>query len=54
MFFSGPESEKVSKVVEPINGSVQAFAISPRSYHAVSTVRGGERFTIVYSFYPDA
>ena len=53
MFFSGPEPESVSKVVEPRHGSVQAFAISPRSYHAVSTVHGGERFTVVYSFYPD-
>ena len=54
MLFSGPEPETVSKVVEPLHGSVQAFAISPRSYHAVSTVHQGERFTVVYSFYPDA
>ena len=53
MLFSGPEPETVSKVVQPRHGSVQAFAISPRSYHAVSTVHGGERFTIVYSFFPD-
>lgn len=52
MFFHGPEPEMVSNVIEPINGSVQAFAISPRSYHAVSTVHAEERFTIVYSFYP--
>ena len=53
MFFGGPEPETVSEVVEPINGSVQGFAISPRSYHAVSTVHRGERFTLVYSFYPN-
>ena len=53
MFFSGPEPESVRKIVDPKHGSVQAFAISPRSYHAVSTVHGGERFTVVYSFYPD-
>ena len=53
MFFGGPEPETVSRVMEPINGSVQGFAISPRSYHAVSTVHRGERFTLVYSFYPD-
>ena len=51
MFFGGPEPETVGKVVEPIHGSAQAFAISPRSYHAVSTVHQGERFTVVYSFY---
>lgn len=53
MLFSGPEPESVCKVIEPIHGSVQAFAISPHSYHAVSTVHGGERITIVYSFYPE-
>lgn len=54
MFFAGPEPETVSKVVEPRNGSVQAFAISPRSYHAVSTVHAGARYTVVYSFYADS
>ena len=53
MLFGGPEPEMVSKVVEPRNESIQAFAISPRSYHAVSTVRACERFTLVYSFYQD-
>ena len=53
MFFAGPQPETVSKIVEPRHGSVQAFAISHQSYHAVSTVHGGERFTVVYSFYPE-
>ena len=53
MLFSGPEPETVSKIVEPRHGSVQAFAISPRSYHAVSTVHSGERYTVVYSFFRD-
>ena len=52
MLFSGPEPESLSKVIEPFNGSIQAFLISSHSYHAVSTVHSGERFTIVYSFYP--
>lgn len=51
MLFSGPDPETVTKVLRPRHGSVQAFEISPRSYHAVSTVYGGERFTVVYSFY---
>lgn len=53
MFFDGPEPETVNKVIKPGHGSVQAFAISPRSYHAVSTVHRGERFTVVYSFYSE-
>ena len=52
MLFNGSSPETVTKIVEPRHGSVQAFAISARSYHAVSTVHGGERFTVVYSFYP--
>lgn len=52
MLFSGPEPESLTKVIEPANGSIQAFPVSPCSYHAVSTVHSGERFTIVYSFYP--
>ena len=51
MLFSGPEPESLTKVIEPVSGSIQAFSISPYSYHAVSTVHSGERFTIVYSFY---
>lgn len=54
MLFSGPQPECLSKVIEPVNGSIQAFSISPHSYHAVSTVHFGERFTMVYSFYPAA
>ena len=54
MFFQGPEPEMASNVIEPLSGSVQAFAISPRSYHAVSTVHADRRFTIVYSFYPNS
>ena len=54
MLFSGPNPETVSKVLEPTNGSVLGFAISSQSYHAVSTVHGGERYSIVYSFYPES
>jgi len=51
MFFSDSQAEHLSDLVEPISGSIQGFKISPQSYHAVSTVHGGERYTIVYSFY---
>ena len=51
MFFHGPTPESVHRIIRPQSGSIQAFAISPRSYHAVSTVYSGERFTVVYSFF---
>ncbi|MFT4530271.1 MAG: Rps23 Pro-64 3,4-dihydroxylase Tpa1-like proline 4-hydroxylase [Gammaproteobacteria bacterium] len=51
MLFSGPQPDQLSKIIPPQSGSIQGFAISPDSHHAVSTVHGGERFTIVYSFF---
>jgi Rps23 Pro-64 3,4-dihydroxylase Tpa1-like proline 4-hydroxylase len=51
MLFSGPEPDQLNKVVPPKSGTIQGFEISSKSHHAVSTVHGGERFTIVYSFF---
>jgi hypothetical protein len=50
MLFGSANPEDVRRVVRPLHASGFAFAISPRSFHAVSQVRGGERFTLVYSF----
>jgi Rps23 Pro-64 3,4-dihydroxylase Tpa1-like proline 4-hydroxylase len=50
MLFSGPSADNVQRVIRPLHGSAFAFAITPRSFHAVSTVRSGERYTLVYSF----
>lgn len=51
VFFNSPDPADVHKVFRPLHNSVVGFAISPNSNHAVSTVHGGERFTLVYSFY---
>ena len=51
IFFNSQEPADIHKVFRPFHNSVVGFAISPRSNHAVSTVYGGERFTLVYSFY---
>ncbi|WOH82137.1 cyclophane-containing peptide 2OG-Fe(II) oxygenase YhhC [Bradyrhizobium sp. BEA-2-5] len=50
MLFSGPTVEEVARLIRPRHASGMAFEISPTSYHAVSTIRSGERYTIVYSF----
>jgi len=50
MIFNESSPESLSEVIEPVNGSVQGFEISKKSHHAVSTVHGGERYTVVYSF----
>jgi Rps23 Pro-64 3,4-dihydroxylase Tpa1-like proline 4-hydroxylase len=51
LFFNSPDPADVHKVLRPVHNSAVAFAISPNSHHAVTTVHGGERYTLVYSFY---
>lgn len=51
LFFSSPNPADVHKVIRPAHNSAVAFAISPDSNHAVTTIHGRERFTLVYSFY---
>lgn len=50
MLFAGPRAEDVARVVRPTHASAISFEISPKSFHAVSTIHSGERFTLVYSF----
>lgn len=50
MLFRSSRPEDLRRAVRPLHGSGFAFTISPRSFHAVSTIQGGERFTLVYSF----
>jgi Rps23 Pro-64 3,4-dihydroxylase Tpa1-like proline 4-hydroxylase len=51
LFFSSPDPADVHKIIRPSHNSAVAFAISPDSNHAVTTVHKRERFTLVYSFY---
>lgn len=50
MLFGSGAPEDLRAVIEPTHGSGFAFEISDRSFHAVSTVKSGERFTLVYTF----
>lgn len=50
MLFGSPEVNDIRRVIRPLHASGVAFAISPKSFHAVSTVQSGERYTLVYSF----
>lgn len=50
MLFADDTPESVRHVVMPTHGSGFAFEISPVSYHAVSSIRSGERYTLVYTF----
>jgi Rps23 Pro-64 3,4-dihydroxylase Tpa1-like proline 4-hydroxylase len=53
LFFNSEDPADVHKVLRPIHNSAVAFAISPDSHHAVTTVHSGERYTLVYSFYAE-
>lgn len=50
MLFGSDSAEDIRRIVRPTHGSAFAFEISPASFHAVSRIAGGDRFTIVYSF----
>jgi Rps23 Pro-64 3,4-dihydroxylase Tpa1-like proline 4-hydroxylase len=50
MLFGGPNPDDIKRAIRPLSGSGFAFEISPVSFHAVSKIRSGERFTLVYSF----
>ena len=50
MLFASASPEDVRRILRPVHGSAIAFPISPQSFHAVSTIQRGERYTLVYSF----
>jgi Rps23 Pro-64 3,4-dihydroxylase Tpa1-like proline 4-hydroxylase len=51
MFFNSRNPSDIHRVIKPVHDSVVGFAISEDSNHAVSIIHGGERFTLVFSFY---
>jgi Rps23 Pro-64 3,4-dihydroxylase Tpa1-like proline 4-hydroxylase len=50
MLFGSADAADLRRALRPIHRSGFAFEISPQSFHAVSTIVRGERFTVVYSF----
>ncbi len=51
MLFNSFDASDIHKVLRPLSGSAVGFEISQDSHHAVSRMHGGERYTLVYSFY---
>lgn len=51
LFFNSSDPSDTPKVFRPVHNSAIGFAITPESYHAVSTLHARERFTLVFSFY---
>lgn len=50
MLFASDAPESLQSVLLPTHGSGFAFEISPNSFHAVSSINSGERYTLVYTF----
>jgi Rps23 Pro-64 3,4-dihydroxylase Tpa1-like proline 4-hydroxylase len=50
MLFGDDEVNSVKDIILPRHASGFAFEISPRSFHAVSEIHAGERYTLVYTF----
>ena len=50
LLFGSAAADDVRRILRPTHGSAVSFAISPQSFHAVSTIQRGERYTLVYSF----
>jgi hypothetical protein len=53
MLFRGPEVETLDDVILPTSRSAFGFEISTASYHAISQVHQGDRYTLVFSFDAD-
>jgi Rps23 Pro-64 3,4-dihydroxylase Tpa1-like proline 4-hydroxylase len=51
LLFDSSNPTDIHKIFRPIHNSAIGFVVSPTSNHAVSLIHGGERFTLVYSFY---
>ena len=51
MLFNSADVKDVHRILRPAHNSAVAFAISKRSYHAVTQQHGGTRFSLVFSFY---
>jgi Rps23 Pro-64 3,4-dihydroxylase Tpa1-like proline 4-hydroxylase len=50
MLFGSEMPESLQNVLLPLHCSGFAFEISPASFHAVSSIKAGERYTLVYTF----
>lgn len=50
LFFGSGNPQDIRKIFKPISNSAVVFKISQDSFHAVTEIKGGERYTLVYTF----
>lgn len=51
VFFNSNSAKDVHKIFRPQHNSCVAFAIQQNSFHAVTPINSGDRYTLVYSFF---
>lgn len=51
MIFGSDNSQDIVDTILPEHRSMFAFEISPQSYHAVSPIHSGLRYTLIFNFY---
>jgi hypothetical protein len=51
LFFCSDNLYDLSRIIRPLHNTGVGFALSSQSYHAVSEIRSGLRYSIVYSFW---
>jgi hypothetical protein len=54
VFLTGPSPNDLAIAFKQISNSVAGFRLGERSYHAITRVRTGVRFTIIYTFLSEA
>jgi Rps23 Pro-64 3,4-dihydroxylase Tpa1-like proline 4-hydroxylase len=51
VLFSDDDPSAIHRILRPVHNSGLLFEISPRSFHAVTPIKQGERYTLVFSFF---
>ncbi|HEY2302545.1 MAG TPA: 2OG-Fe(II) oxygenase [Acidimicrobiales bacterium] len=51
LLFTGPDPTAMTTVVRPLHNSAAGFLLSEKSYHAVSDVKAGGRYSVVVGFF---
>ncbi|GAB4197044.1 MAG: hypothetical protein OHK0022_15040 [Roseiflexaceae bacterium] len=51
LFFNSNNPRDIAQIYPPVHNTAVGFELSPHSYHAVSQVEKGTRFSLIYSFW---
>jgi hypothetical protein len=54
VFLSGPSPMDLAVAFKQVSNSAAGFRLGERSYHAITKVKSGTRFTIIYTFLSEA